>query len=108
MKNLVICGCPFARGIGCVDLNKLPFGILLSEKLNLNHISLAKGSSSNFSIYLQAKYAVEKIKDVDELLKYESKKKNKNFFKKQNKKINLYSLIQDYPRDQELVHFETY
>ena len=65
MKNLVICGCSFARGIGCVDLNKSPFGILLSEKLNLNHISLAKGSSSNFSIYLQAKYAVEKIKDVD-------------------------------------------
>jgi|APSaa5957512535_1039671.scaffolds.fasta_scaffold04280_13 hypothetical protein len=65
MKNLVICGCSFAKGIGCVDLNKSPFGILLSEKLNLNHISLAKGSSSNFSIYLQAKYVVEKLKDVE-------------------------------------------
>jgi len=31
----------------------------------LNHISLAKGSSSNFSIYLQAKYAVDNIKDID-------------------------------------------
>ena len=65
MKNLVICGCSFAVGIGCRDLNETPFGILLSEKLNLNHISLAKGSSSNFSIYLQAKYAVDNIKDID-------------------------------------------
>jgi hypothetical protein len=65
MKNLVICGDSFTIGIGCRDLENEPFGALLSKQLNLNQINLGKGSSSNLSIYLQAKYVVENIKDIE-------------------------------------------
>lgn len=65
MKNLVICGDSFNIGIGCHDLHTEPYGSLLSNDLNLNLINLAKGSSSNFSIFLQVKYAIENIKNID-------------------------------------------
>ena len=65
MKNLVICGDSFNIGIGCHNLQTEPYGSLLSNKLNLNLINLAKGSSSNFSIFLQVKYAIENLKDID-------------------------------------------
>lgn len=65
MNNLVVCGDSFSIGIGCDDLITDPYGSLLSNKLNKNLINLAKGSSSNFSIYLQVKYAIENIKDID-------------------------------------------
>jgi len=65
MKNLVICGDSFNIGIGCHNLNTEPYGSLLSNKLNLNLINLAKGSSSNFSIFLQVKYAIENLKNID-------------------------------------------
>ena len=65
MKNLVICGDSYSIGIGCEDLKSEPYGSLLASKLNKNLINLAKGSSSNFSIYLQVKYAIENIKDID-------------------------------------------
>jgi len=60
MNKLVICGDSFAKGIGCKNLKTSPYGSLLSDKLSMPIINLAKGSSTNFSIYLQAKYALEK------------------------------------------------
>lgn len=60
MNKLVVCGDSFAKGIGCKNLKTLPYGSLLSDKLSMPIINLAKGSSTNFSIYLQAKYALEK------------------------------------------------
>lgn len=65
MNNLVICGDSFNIGIGCHNLEKEPYGNLLSSKLNKNLINLAKGSSSNFSISLQIKYALENISNID-------------------------------------------
>lgn len=68
MKNLVICGDSFNIGIGCKDLKTEPYGHLLAERLGLNLINLAKGSSTNFSIYFQVEYAVKNIKDIDLLI----------------------------------------
>lgn len=68
MKNIVICGDSFSIGIGCRDLDNEPYGSLLAKKLELNLINLAKGSSTNLSISLQVKYAVENIKDIELLI----------------------------------------
>jgi hypothetical protein len=65
MKNLIICGDSFNIGIGCRDLINEPYGALLANRLKLNQINLAKGSSTNLSIYLQAKYVVENIKNIE-------------------------------------------
>lgn len=68
MKNLVICGDSFSIGIGCRDLKTEPYGSMISKKLGLNLINFAKGSSTNFSIYLQAKYAIETVQDIELLI----------------------------------------
>lgn len=68
MKNLVICGDSFSIGIGCHNLNTEPYGSLLANKLGLNLINLAKGSSTNLSISLQVKHAVDHIKDIELLI----------------------------------------
>jgi hypothetical protein len=60
-KNIVICGDSFNIGIGCRDLTTEPYGQLLSMALDKPIVNLAKGSSTNFSIYLQAKYAIKHI-----------------------------------------------
>jgi hypothetical protein len=65
MGKLVICGDSFNIGIGVHDLKKEPYGSLLAEKLNKELINFAKGSSTNFSILLQVKYALENVKDID-------------------------------------------
>jgi len=65
MKNIVVCGDSFSVGIGCYNLKTEPYGSLLANHFDKNLINLAKGSSSNFSIFLQAKYAVQNIKDID-------------------------------------------
>lgn len=57
MRPLVICGDSFNIGIGCRDLSTEPYGSLLATHYGLPLINLAKGSSSNFSVYLQARYA---------------------------------------------------
>lgn len=67
VKSLTICGDSFNIGIGCRDLINEPYGILLSRCLNKPLINLAKGSSTNLSIFLQAKYAIEKL-DTDLVL----------------------------------------
>jgi hypothetical protein len=61
--SIVICGDSYNIGIGCRDLEKEPYAQLLGQHLNRPIINLAKGSSTNFSIYLQAKYAVEMLTD---------------------------------------------
>jgi hypothetical protein len=68
MKNLVICGDSFSVGIGCHDLHNEPYGSLLAKKLGLNLINLAKGSSTNLSISLQVKHAVDNIPNVELLI----------------------------------------
>jgi hypothetical protein len=68
MKNLVICGDSFSIGIGCHNLNTEPYGSLLAKELGLNLINLAKGSSTNLSISLQVKHAIEHIKDIELLI----------------------------------------
>lgn len=68
MKNLVICGDSYNIGIGCRDLKNEPYGSLLSKKLNLNELNFAKGSSTNLSIHLQAKYAVDNVKNIEFLI----------------------------------------
>lgn len=68
MKKLVICGDSFSVGIGCHDLHNEPYGSLLANHLGLELINLAKGSSTNLSIFLQVKYAVENIKDIEYLI----------------------------------------
>jgi len=69
MKNsIVICGDSFNVGIGCRDLANEPYGALLSKHLDKSVINLAKGSSTNLSIYLQAKYVVDELADKVELV----------------------------------------
>jgi hypothetical protein len=61
-NRIIVCGDSFNIGIGCRDLNTEPYGSLLAAKLNRPLINLAKGSSTNLSIWLQVKYAVEELK----------------------------------------------
>jgi hypothetical protein len=68
MKNLVVCGDSFSIGIGCHDLQNEPYGSLLAKELGLNLINLAKGSSTNLSISLQVKHAVDHIPNIDLLI----------------------------------------
>jgi hypothetical protein len=65
MKNIVVCGDSFSIGIGCHDLHNEPFGSLLAKNFNKKLFNYAKGSSTNFSILLQVKYALENIKNID-------------------------------------------
>jgi len=57
-KRLIVCGDSFNIGIGCRDLRKEPYGSLLAESTSRKLTNLAKGSSTNLSIWLQVKYAV--------------------------------------------------
>lgn len=67
-KSIVICGDSFNVGIGCRDLINEPYGALLGKELNKPVINLAKGSSTNLSIYLQAKYAVDNLQNKTDLV----------------------------------------
>lgn len=60
-KSIVVCGDSFNIGIGCKDLANEPYGQIISKALNRPIINLAKGSSTNLSIFLQVKYALEKF-----------------------------------------------
>ena len=60
-RRLIVCGDSFNIGIGCQDLTTQPYGTLLSKHLGIPLINLAKGSSTNLSIWLQVKYAVENL-----------------------------------------------
>ncbi len=67
-NKLIICGDSFNIGIGCIDLHTEPYGTLLSNTLNRKLVNLAKGSSTNLSIYLQAEYAVNNIATSDDIV----------------------------------------
>lgn len=67
-KQLVVCGDSFSVGIGCHDLSAEPYGALLSRKLDKPIVNLAKGSSTNFSIFLQAKHVVDNLKHNTDLV----------------------------------------
>lgn len=57
MKKLVVCGDSFNYGIGCINLHTQPYAVLTAKKLGWDCIRLARGSSSNYAIYLQGSYA---------------------------------------------------
>jgi hypothetical protein len=67
-KSIIVCGDSFSVGIGCRDLLNEPYGCLLSKELDIPLINFAKGSSTNLSIYLQAKYVVDKLADKAEIV----------------------------------------
>ncbi len=67
MKNLVICGDSFSAGIGCVNMLEQAYGALLAKHFNLNLITLARGSASNYAIFLQAMAAAD-MDDLPELV----------------------------------------
>lgn len=68
MKKLVICGDSFAKGIGCRDLKNEPYGSIVADELGLELVNIAKGSSTNYSIFLQVLYAIEHIDNIDMML----------------------------------------
>jgi hypothetical protein len=60
-KKLVICGDSFNYGIGCVNMNTQPYGVLTSNYFNWDLVRLARGSASNYVIHLQGMYAADMI-----------------------------------------------
>lgn len=66
-KKIVVCGDSFAVGIGCRDLINEPFGSLVAKELNRPLLNLAKGSSTNMSIFLQMQYVADKLADTTEI-----------------------------------------
>lgn len=55
--KLVVCGDSFACGVGCINMYTQPFGPLVAKHFNWDLITLARGSSSNYGIYLQGTFA---------------------------------------------------
>lgn len=81
MGKIVICGDSFSIGLGCNDLTTEPWGPLLSKALGKEVINLAKGSSTNYSISLQADYAIEHIDSIDLLIISDTCTHRVDFFK---------------------------
>lgn len=67
-KQIIMCGDSFSAGIGCKDLINDPAVALVAKELNKPYFNLAKGSSTNLSIFLQVKYAVEKLASTTDLV----------------------------------------
>ena len=67
-KKLIVCGDSFAVGIGCHDLIKEPVGSLVADELGKPILNLAKGSSTNFSIFLQMQYVAEHLSNDTDLV----------------------------------------
>lgn len=55
--NLVICGDSFNVGIGLVDMEKQRYGQLIANKLDYDLTVLARGSASNYAVFLQGVFA---------------------------------------------------
>lgn len=68
MKKLVICGDSFAKGMGCWDIENEPYGSIVAKELGLELVNIAKGSSTNYSIFLQVLYAIEHIDNIGLIL----------------------------------------
>jgi hypothetical protein len=58
-KLIVVCGDSFNYGIGCVNLHTQPYGVLTAKHFNWDLVRLARGSASNYTIFLQGKYAAQ-------------------------------------------------
>lgn len=56
--KLVVCGDSFNCGIGCNDLSTQPYGVLLARSLGMELTTLARGGASNYTVHLQAEYAI--------------------------------------------------
>jgi hypothetical protein len=56
-KSIIVCGDSFNYGIGCTNLHTKPYGVLTAKHFNWDLVRLARGSASNFTIYLQGAYA---------------------------------------------------
>ena len=102
-KRLIVCGDSFNIGIGCHNLHTEPYGSLLAEQTNRKLVNLAKGSSTNLSIWLQVKYAVEELgtNENDIILVNETSSERFNWFpegKSSNTELsNLDVNYHDYP-----------
>lgn len=81
-KRLIICGDSFNIGIGCLNLDTEPYGSLLAEHTGRKLVNLAKGSSTNLSIWLQVKYAVYNLNanENDIILVNETSSERFNWF----------------------------
>lgn len=81
MGKIVICGDSFAIGIGVQDLLTDAWGPIISKEYKKEVINFAKGSSTNYSISLQADYAIENIQNIDLLIISDTCEHRINFFK---------------------------
>ena len=105
MKKLVVCGDSFAKGIGCRNLETEPYGSLVAKSLGLELVNIAKGSSTNYSIFAQVLYAIENIDDIDMILvtstsydRVEWFKHNENPTKHQKEYLTNYDInYHEYP-----------
>jgi len=102
-SRLIVCGDSFNIGIGCQNLNTQPYGSLLAKHTDRKLVNLAKGSSTNLSIWLQVKYAVEELNanENDIILVNETSSERFNWFPEgvdQNGEItNIDVNYHDYP-----------
>lgn len=81
MGKIIICGDSFSIGIGVEDLLTEAWGPIIAKNYDTEVVNFAKGSSTNYSISLQADYAVENIKDIDLLIISDTCEHRINFFK---------------------------
>lgn len=58
-KQVIVCGDSFNSGVGCPDITTQFYGVLVANALDMDLVTLARGSASNYTIYLQAKYVVD-------------------------------------------------
>lgn len=58
-EKIVICGDSFNVGIGLVDMVKQRYGTLVADHFGYESIVLARGSASNYAVFLQGMYASE-------------------------------------------------
>jgi len=56
-EKIVVCGDSFNVGIGLVDMEKQRYGQLVADKLEYDLVVLARGSASNYAVFLQGVYA---------------------------------------------------
>lgn len=104
-KRLIVCGDSFNIGIGCFDLYTEPYGSLLAEQTGRKLVNLAKGSSTNLSIWLQVKYAVYNLNanENDIILVNETSSERFNWFPEDADIDNLHDIsnldvnYHDYP-----------
>jgi hypothetical protein len=58
-EKIVVCGDSFNVGIGLVDMEKQRYGQLVADNFKYDLVVLARGSASNYAVFLQGVYASE-------------------------------------------------